>query len=208
MPSIEDAKRSNATFKPSYSSIPVAVFFGGTSGVGEAMVKAFAFHVSGRAHVIIIGRNEAVAKKTLDGLPKSEDPNLIRDFISLDFLSMNNLKEGAQALSKRVEKINYLILSAGYGSPFQGRVETKDGLDDQMVARYYHRFKFIYETLPLLRKARDLGEDARVVSVLGAGAGNFTKVNLNDLGLRKVGWKAGVMGAIASVIYNDYALEV
>jgi len=40
-----------------------------------------------------------------------------------------------------------------------------------------------YDLLPLLRKARDLGEQASVLSVLSAGMGS--QVDLDDLGLKK-----------------------
>ncbi|KAJ7762932.1 hypothetical protein B0H16DRAFT_1268746, partial [Mycena metata] len=55
MPTLATAEASNAGFAPSY--IPVAVFAGGTSGVGQGMVEALARQTKGRAHIVLIGRN-------------------------------------------------------------------------------------------------------------------------------------------------------
>ena len=39
---------TNAAYAPNY--LPVAVFTGGTSGIGQAMAEAFARYTKGRAH--------------------------------------------------------------------------------------------------------------------------------------------------------------
>lgn len=54
-----------------------------------------------------------------------------------------------------------------------GRDETSDseGLDKKLALHYYARWKFIKDLIPLLRRAKDAGEDAKVLSVLGAGHG-------------------------------------
>jgi NAD(P)-dependent dehydrogenase (short-subunit alcohol dehydrogenase family) len=207
MPSLTDAKRSNAAYKPSYPGIPVAVFVGGTSGIGQAIAQLFTSSLSGRAHIILVGRNEAAATRILDSLPTSGstgEPAVIRQFIPFDFLELSNVKTVITTLLNQVQvkKINYLILSAGYANPLQA--------EGQILGSYYHRFKFIHESLPLLQKARDLGEDARVMTVLAAGAAPLNKVDLKDFinGNRDYGWKSGAYATIASAVYTDYALDV
>lgn len=210
MPSLSVAAASNASFSPSY--IPVGVFIGGTSGVGEEMAKALARYTSGRAHIIIVGRNSTAAHTILKSLPKSTvegDPEIRREFVYCEASLMRNIKATADALVERFPKINFLVITAGFGS-LGGRNETEEGIDKQLALRYYSRWKFIYELMPLVRNARDAGEEATVASVLGAGAdplGAKRKVDLNDLALRNCWW-TGFKVAMHSVIYNDYMMDV
>ncbi|KAJ7862065.1 hypothetical protein B0H13DRAFT_2567564 [Mycena leptocephala] len=68
MPSLSAAKVFNAKFSPAY--LPVAVFFGGTSGIGRGIVEAFARYTKGNAHIVIVGRNETAAESIIATLPK------------------------------------------------------------------------------------------------------------------------------------------
>ncbi|KAF9026822.1 NAD(P)-binding protein [Hymenopellis radicata] len=199
MPSLVDARASNATFKPSY--IPVAVFVGGTSGVGEAMAKALSSYLGGKLHLFIVGRNRAAAEKTFASLPRPE--GVTREFLHCDALLMRNIVATSDELKSRVDKINFLVLSAGYFR-VTGRDETSEGLDKLLVMRYYNRFKFAKELLPLLKVARDRGEDAQLMTVLGTGMMNIG-VDRDDLGLRKNyrWWK----GAMKPCVYNDVMVE-
>lgn len=204
MPSLSTAISSNALYSPSY--IPVAVFVGGTSGIGQAMVEVFARHTSGRAHIIIVGRSSKAAQTILASLPKSHitgDPDIRREFISCDAFLMRNVKATTDELSERLPKINFLVVSQGYAS-LAGRDETDEGIDKALALRYYSRWKFIYELMPLLRKAKDAGEDAKVMSILAAGEAGY--VNLDDLAMKKN--FSGIKSMQAGAAYTDYMLEV
>ncbi|KAF8987689.1 NAD(P)-binding protein, partial [Hymenopellis radicata] len=205
MPKLNFAKAANASFKPSY--IPIAVFVGGTSGVGEAMVKALSSYTSGRVHLVIIGRNRAAAAKTFSSLPRPTDGDgqpVLRDFVYCDAYLMKNITAACQELSEKLPKINFLVLSAGYFRP-TGRVETEEGLDQMLVMRYYNRFKYTKELLPLLQKAKAAGEQAGMMSILGAGAVNITSIDTDDLDMKK---KYGTMKAAGkSIGYNDIMVE-
>jgi len=85
----------------------------------------------------------------------------------------------------------------------KGRDETVEGLDKKLALNYYARWKFINDLMPLLRKAKDAGEDAKVMSVLGAGTGGV--IDLDDLGVKKRYnlYTAGV----AAATYNDLMIE-
>jgi NAD(P)-dependent dehydrogenase (short-subunit alcohol dehydrogenase family) len=217
MPSFANSKRLNESFAKSISYVPTAIFVGGTSGIGEAAVKAFADHTQGKAHIIIIGRNASAADKTFASIPKptpegDKEGGYRREFISCDVSLIKNVKSTVSALltDPTLNKVNFLILSAGYGSVSGPRVESAEGLEEQMVSRYYHRFAFVQEIMPLLKKAKEEGQDAKVMSILAAGKGPkvLKQQDLDDLDLKKEGrWKA-MKAMTYTATYTDFAFEV
>jgi len=208
MPSFTDVQTSNATYAPSY--VPVAVFTGGTSGIGKAMAEAFARYTKGRAHIIIIGRNRAAGEAIIASFPKPTDTKdgWKHEFVSCDAALMSNIRSTCADLIDRLPRINYLVLAAGYAS-FTSTEETSEGLDRQLALRYYSRYVFISSLLPLLIKARESGQDARVMSILGSGRAS---PDLDDLGLKKARSKTFGFGAakaaIQSTAYNDMMVVV
>lgn len=200
---------ANSAWKPSYNE-PVFVITGGSSGIGQAMVEAFAKLTNGRAHIYILARNEAAAQRILSSLPDgrgpdSQDVQWKRQFIRCDVTLMKNVKKTCLQLVEELPKINFFVICSGYLS-LTGRVDTEEGIDEQMAVRYYSRWRLIHDLMPLLRKARDAGEDARVMSVLAAGQKIPTSIKLDDLGLKKN--YSGFSAAGLTAIYNDYGLEV
>ncbi|KAJ7133191.1 hypothetical protein C8R44DRAFT_663819 [Mycena epipterygia] len=179
MPPFLTAKASNATFQPSY--LPVAIFVGGTSGVGQGMVEGFARHVGGRAHIIIVGRNERAAAQILAHFPKpgADAVGWAHEFVACDVSKMANVRIACAAIASRVERINFLVMTAGYNSLVSTAL-SDDGLDLRLAMRYYHRYVCVHELLPLLKIAEGLGQDAKIMSVLGAGSGR--PIDLDNLG--------------------------
>ncbi|KAJ7096963.1 hypothetical protein C8R44DRAFT_889551 [Mycena epipterygia] len=211
MPRLAAAESFNATFAPDY--IPVAVFAGGTSGVGQAMAEALARLTHGCAHIILIGRNAETANKILASLPKPNDPKGWKhEFVSCDATSMAEVRATCAGLLARLSHINFLVMSAGANSLVESS-DTSEGLDHHLSLRYYSRYVWTKELLPLVSEARRLGQEARVMSILGAGFGNA--INTDDIGLDKARAKtikplkgamlsfAAVKGMITSPGLND-----
>ncbi|CDO75656.1 hypothetical protein BN946_scf184941.g9 [Trametes cinnabarina] len=180
MPSLAAARAANAAFSPKY--FPIAIFVGGTSGIGRATAEAFARYTKGNAHIIIVGRNEAAANSLISSFPKPTAPDAVHEFVSCDVSLIKNVQATTKSLVARLPKLNFLVLSPGLLN-LKGRDDTAEGIDRRLCLHYYTRWKFIHDLLPLLRKAKDAGEDAKVMSVLAPGHG--TSVDLNDLGLKK-----------------------
>ncbi|KAK0192708.1 NAD-P-binding protein [Armillaria mellea] len=202
MPELTVVRNFNASWSPSYT--PVAVFVGGTSGIGEATLKALARYTNDRVHLIIVGRNRSAAEKTFASMSNTtEDPSL-REFIYCDATLMTNIEVLAKQISGIVSKINFLVLSLGYFQVWTGRNETEEGIDKLLSLRYYSRFKVIHELLPLLHNSQVAGEDARVMAILGAALG--VPVNFDDLGVKK-SWWGGYRAGLASAPYNDIMVE-
>lgn len=167
------------------------------------MAEAFARYTKGNAHIIIIGRNRAAAKASFDSFPKPTSPAAIHEFVECDAALMKNVEQTTSSLLARLQKVNFLVLSAGYVT-LAGRDETIEGLDRKMALSYYARWKFINDLRPLLRTAAATGEDARVYSVLAAGKGG--PVDMDDLGLKK---NFTVLNSMqASATYNDLMMQV
>jgi NAD(P)-dependent dehydrogenase (short-subunit alcohol dehydrogenase family) len=207
MPSFADVQTSNATYAPSY--VPIAVFTGGTSGIGKATAEAFARYTKGRAHIIIIGRNRAASEAIISSFPKHTDTKdgWKHEFVSCNVALMSNIRSTCADLIDRLPRINYLILAAGY--LFTSTETTSEGLDRQLALRYYSRYIFISSLLPLLIKTRESGQDAQVMTILG---GECASPDLDNLGLEKALSKtfrfSPAKAAIQSTAYNDMMVVV
>ncbi|KAF8168684.1 hypothetical protein K438DRAFT_1856406 [Mycena galopus ATCC 62051] len=213
MPSLAIVQASNAAFAPSY--IPVAVVVGGTSGVGQAMAEALARQTNGRAHIIIVGRNATTAAEILASFPKPSDgaeEGWAHEFVQCDAASMASVRLVCEALLARLKRINFLIITAGgpAANSVTEVVVTPEGLNAHLAMRYFMRYLFTKELLPLLVAAKELGQPAHVMTVLGAGFGihiRTTDLGLHEARRRSIKLLQGLMprsrGGVASVGYND-----
>ncbi|KAJ7840137.1 hypothetical protein B0H13DRAFT_1732188 [Mycena leptocephala] len=181
MPSLATAEASNGGFAPSY--IPVAVFVGGTSGVGQAMAEALARQTNGRAHIILIGRNAVQAADILARFPKPAEGDAdgwTHEFVACDATSVVSVRTVCGGLRARLKRINFLVISAA-GPKANSLVEcgeTPEGLDNHLI---FFALRVHEELLPLLVRAREMGQHAHLMTVLGAGLG--VSIASEDLGL-------------------------
>ncbi|KAH9942443.1 NAD-P-binding protein [Epithele typhae] len=201
MPSLAAARAANAAFAPSY--LPVAVFVGGTSGIGRACAEAFARYTRGNAHIVLVGRNEAAAHAILASFPAPSAPGAAHEFLHADAFLVRNVQAAADALRARLPRLHFLVLSTGLGMSLRGRDETAEGVDRRIGLAYYTRAKWVADLLPLLERAAAAGEDARVMSVLAAGKGGA--IDVDDLAFRK-GYASYKVG-LASPTYTDLLFE-
>ncbi|CAA7262288.1 unnamed protein product [Cyclocybe aegerita] len=185
MPSLSVARSANAAFTPTY--VPAMVITGATSGIGRAITEAFARHQHGRVHIVLVGRNHQAAEAIISSLPTSKDSTY--EFFPCDLTLMKNVHAMARELLARLPKINFLVHCAGFAD-LKSRIDTEEGIDVKLAARYYQKFALTYDLLPLVRKAKDLGEAASVIDTFGAGMPSF--IEMEDLGLKKTytAWRA------------------
>ena len=104
-------RAANASFKPSF--IPTAVFVGGTSGIGQAMVDAFARYTDGNANILIVGRNRESAERIISSFPKPTSTDVKHQFISCDASLMNNIAKTTRIMIDQLQKINHLVMPCG-----------------------------------------------------------------------------------------------
>ncbi|KAE9399348.1 hypothetical protein BT96DRAFT_920150 [Gymnopus androsaceus JB14] len=167
----------------SSSYVPVAIFVGGTAGIGQGMAEAFARRTGGKCHIILIGRNEASAKAIISKFPKAAVPGAKYEFVQCDASLMGNIKQTTTELLSRLPRINFLVISAVDVRTLT-RQETAEGMDSKLALFYYGRFKFIRDLTPALERARTNGEDGKVYIVAAPGKGKH--IDWNDLGFKKM----------------------
>ncbi|KIK00448.1 hypothetical protein K443DRAFT_7651 [Laccaria amethystina LaAM-08-1] len=200
MSPLASIRSSNAAFSPSYP--PVALFVGGTSGVGQAMAEALGRYTKGNATIIIAGRNRAAADPIIAKLPKPTTPGVSHEFVECDATLMRNVRATTKEILARHPKINFLVMSPGYLT-LRGRDETEEGIDRKLALNYYARWTFATRLLPALKRAKEDGEDAKVFSVMAVGRGG--ELDVEDLGLKKS--YSVLKAALASPTYNDLMIE-
>ncbi|KAJ7046370.1 hypothetical protein C8F04DRAFT_1064101 [Mycena alexandri] len=201
MPALAQALKANGVFVAK-ASPPVALFLGGTSGIGQAMARRFAQYTKGESHIILVGRNHRAARATISSFHPSGSKGTY-EFIECDATLMKNAATTTTSLLGRIPKLNFLVLSPGFFSIIAGRDESTEGIDKKLALLYYARWKFIYDLIPLLRNASKSSEEAKVYSVLGAGTGG--KIDLDDLGLKK--HYSALKAAMVAATYTDLMME-
>jgi NAD(P)-dependent dehydrogenase (short-subunit alcohol dehydrogenase family) len=144
---------SNATL-PTHLT---GVFVGGTSGIGEYTLKAFARHCQ-HPKAYFIGRSQAAADRILSELHAINGKGEYL-FINSDVGLLKNVDDVARQIAAKEQYINILFLTTG---TFIMGVETAEGLHHFASIHIHSRTRFIVNLLPLLRAAPDL---RRVVSV-------------------------------------------
>lgn len=146
MPSLPIVRATNASIFYPYR--PVALFVGGTAGIGEGMARAFAQHARGDADVFIAGRNRAAGEAILASMPtvapKDGVPAPRREFVECDATLMRNVRSAAAEIKAKTDRVNYMVITSGMLG-FQGRDETDEGIDRKLALHYYARWTFINE---------------------------------------------------------------
>ncbi|KAJ5914439.1 hypothetical protein N7504_003322 [Penicillium tannophilum] len=180
MVSYKEIQASNALINES-TAPRIAVFVGGTSGIGKFTIKALVA-VSTSIRIYLIGRKCSSERthafiQELNAISPRAEIIWIEGEVSL----LAETKRICEVIAKKESRIDLLFLATGY-APFGARMETSEGLEITQSLEYYSRMMFILCLLPLLRKA----EAPRVVSVLGGGLerGN---IDLEDIDLKRPG---------------------
>lgn len=196
-----DIRASNALINDA-TAPHVAVFVGGTSGIGQLTIKALVA-TGASVRVYLVGRksSEERSKAFIQELhvanPKSE-VIWVEGEISL----LAETKRVCEVIKRKETRVDLLFLTAGY-APFGPRKETSEGVEIAQSLEYYSRVLCILQILPLLEAA----EAPRVVSVLAGGMEWSRAVDLEDLDLKKPGNFSGVKAQIQYTAMNTMALE-
>ncbi|OGM49148.1 hypothetical protein ABOM_002285 [Aspergillus bombycis] len=187
MASIATVLDNNADITRRYGSGLVAVFVGGTSGIGESTARAFIRNTDA-SRAYLIGRDQTRAMQIIEELHQIKPDSQVT-FIQSDVSLLREVDDACSAIQQKEDKVNILFLSPGVGTT-TGRDETDEGLDKKLNLHYYSRMRFVANLLPQLMKAGDESEQtvtherplSRVISVLEAGG--EAALHLDDLSLQ------------------------
>lgn len=157
----------------------VAVFVGGTSGIGKLTIKALVA-TGASVRIYIVGRKSA-EESTRAFIQELRATNAKAEVVWTEgeVSLLAEVKRVCGVIREKESRVDLLFLTAGY-APMAGRKETSEGVEVAQSLEYYSRMLFILHLLPLMREA----EAPRVVSVLAGGMERGT-LNLEDLDLRK-----------------------
>lgn len=89
----------------------VALFVGGTSGIGKHTAIKLAGAVE-KPTIYIVGRNEAAGAQVVEAM-KEANPNGSYSFKAVDISNLRNVDEACQELKGCLEVLDLLFLSAG-----------------------------------------------------------------------------------------------
>ncbi|KAI9363042.1 hypothetical protein DFJ73DRAFT_812207 [Zopfochytrium polystomum] len=153
---------------------------GGTQGIGAAAALRFA---SLGASVTVAGRTAAKGNAVVDRMRASSPPSSspVFAFKPLDAYSMKACREFADAIAEsehvKANGLHALVMTAGH-LHIGSRQETNEGIEKAFALNYLSKFVIATRLLPVLTRT----QDARVVSVLGAG--NAGSIDPNDIQLK------------------------
>ncbi|RAK84728.1 short-chain dehydrogenases/reductase [Aspergillus costaricaensis CBS 115574] len=161
MPTLSQVRQSNTALGAQRQKM-VAVFVGGTSGIGEATAKQMALAVK-QPTIHLVGRNPASGSRVLEEL-RASNPNGSFHFIQSDVSLLRSVDKACAEITDKEKQIDLLFMSTGHLS--LSKNETDEGLDDNHALRYYSRMRFVQNLMPLLSASPG---PARVVSILAGG---------------------------------------
>lgn len=114
------------------------------------------------ARVIICCRNAEKAAEAAKEIREESGSNLV-EVASLDLASLKSVRECAESLLEKEDKIDFLINNAGVMQCPNWK--TEDGFDMQMGTNHFGHFLFTELVMPLIRKSAASGHHPRIVIV-------------------------------------------
>jgi NAD(P)-dependent dehydrogenase (short-subunit alcohol dehydrogenase family) len=192
MVSLTAVRASNACIPNTLPSGLVAVFVGGTSGIGEYTLKEFA-RFARQPRIYNIGRSREASDR-IAAECKKLNADAQYTFIQADVSLIRRVDAVCEQVQAKEKTVNILFLSAGTLATgvsmyyvmtyvFGRRIawltkvpETEEGLHLMASLKHHSRARFILNLLPLLKAATGI---RRVVSVIsGTKEG---EIDLDDL---------------------------
>ncbi|CAJ2511943.1 Uu.00g075680.m01.CDS01 [Anthostomella pinea] len=179
---VSQATASNERIAAALPEGLVAVFVGGTSGVGEYTVKAFAKYAPS-PRVYIIGRSQEAADPIIQECQQLNSGGQF-EFIQADVSLLNTIDDVCRQIRSRETAINIPFQSQG---TMGFDKKTAEGLPLAFGIATHGRMRFILNLLPLLQKAKSL---RRVVNVGAASyEGAIDVDNVPGLGFPLTKWR-------------------
>ncbi len=201
MVSYKEIQASNALISDA-TAPRVAVFVGGTSGIGMLTIRALVA-AGTSVRIYLVGRQSSEERmrtfiQELHTLNSKAEVIWTQGEVAL----LADTKRVCETIQSKEPRVDLLFLSAGY-APLGPRKETTEGLEVAQSLEYYSRLLFLLQLLPLLRNS----EAPRVVSVLAGGLERTSGIDVDDLGLKKPGNFGAIKAQVQYSVMNTVALD-
>ncbi|TQV98700.1 hypothetical protein V2A60_007592 [Cordyceps javanica] len=197
MVTLAAAQASNAKIATSLPSGMVAVFVGGTSGIGEHTLKQFAEHAKS-PRIYLVGRSQEAADRIICECAKL-NPDGQYAFIESDVSLLKNVSQVCQRILSETRTVNLLFQSQG-GLQME---KTSEGLPKAYVLPITSRVLFALALLPALQRASGL---KRVVSVFAAGyEGPFDENDWSEYASKHPIMARGHLASMITMAHNVLA---
>ncbi|KAL1861177.1 hypothetical protein Plec18170_001692 [Paecilomyces lecythidis] len=197
MAALQHAKVSNERIASELPTGLVAVFVGGTSGVGEYTVKAFARYAS-KPRVYLVGRSQEAASRIVAECQRL-NPGGYFEFIRADIGALKSVDDVSRQLCAKESAVNILFQSQG---SMGLNALTPDGIPLPFGLVMHSRIRFMLNLLPLLQNAMSL---RRVVSVgCATTEGGIDTTNITGKGLPLMKWR-NQMASIHTLLLEEVA---
>ncbi|VUC34844.1 unnamed protein product [Clonostachys rosea] len=200
MVALDIVKRSNSQLKG--AGLPkVAVFVGGTSGIGQHNISELV-ETGVETKIYLIGRPSSSERANIQiAALKKINPSVEVVWLSGEVSLLADVKRLCAEIQSKETSIDLLFMSTGV-LPFNGRKETSEGLDPTFTLQHFSRMAFIIHLLPLLKAS----QDGRVVSIKGGGL-EKADIDVDDLELKKPGAYGGIKSQIQVIAMSTLVME-
>ena len=186
------------------STIPrVAVFAGGTSGIGKFAIRALV--AAGHPiRIYLVGRaSTADSAAAFIAELRAVNPRAEIVWTEAEIALLADVRRVCELIKGKEPRVDLLFVSAGY-APFGGRREvTAEGVGLVQSLEYYSRVLFVLGLLPALKAA----EAGRVVSVLAGGTERVAALRVEDMDLEEKGVFGDVAAQSHFAALNTVALD-
>lgn len=166
-----------------------AVITGGNSGIGKAVATELARK---QFRVIIHGREVGKTSQAAEDIKRLSGNSHV-EFVAQDITLISGMKSLAEAIQKKTDSIDALVLSTGVILPRY--VRTADGLEGGFAIQYLARFAVVQLLMKELLKGK-----ARIVMV-GAPKIQGAKIWFDDISLQN---NFNMVRAMAQEMYANH----
>lgn len=148
---------------------------GATDGIGKITATELAKKGN---HLIVHGRNEAKAQKTVQEI-QQQAPKAQVEYLIADLFSLRSVKNMAEQFKQKYDHLDVLINNAGAVLDDSWR-ETKEGIEQTMSLNVIAPFLLNQLLLPWIEKS----SDGRIINMSSA-THRQAKPDMSDLNLKK-----------------------
>lgn len=171
----------------------VCLVTGANAGIGFETAKSLC---AKGATTVLVCRSAEKAERAIAEI-KKEVPGAKTDYVLADLSSQKQVRQLAEEVRSRYDKVDVLINNAG--SWFSDFKRTEDGVERQWAINHLAPFLLTHELLPALQKA----PDARVINV-SSDSHFLGKIHFDDVNLRNNyhGLRAYAQSKLANVLFT------